>query len=99
MRKLLTKIGRFSLAQIPIEVRPVRFLQTRTQSEIGKFEVALGVQQQVVGLDVPVDEAQLVYGVDGQCSFRDVELRALLRERVLFHEECHHVAAGQEFHY
>lgn len=51
-----------------------------------------GVQQQVVWLDVSVDEAQLVDGVDGQDRLGDVELRGLLGQRVLLHQQGHHVA-------
>lgn len=51
-----------------------------------------GVQQQVIGFDVSVDEAQLVDGVDGQHRLSDVELRGLFRQRVLLHQQRHHVA-------
>lgn len=59
----------------------------------------LGIQQQVIRFDVPMDEAQLVYGVDGERRFRDVKLRALLGQRVLLHQQRHHITAGQELHY
>lgn len=42
---MLTEIRRFSLAQVPVEVRPVRFLQPRAQSKIRQFYVSSGVQQ------------------------------------------------------
>ena len=51
-----------------------------------------GVQQQVVRLDVSVDEAQLVDGVDGQHGLRYVELGGLLCQGVLLHQQRHHVA-------
>ena len=51
----------------------------------------LGIQQQVVGLDVSVDEAECVDGVDGQDGLGDVEPSDVLREYVLPHQECHHV--------
>lgn len=47
----------------------------------------------------PVYESELVYGIDGQSGFGDVELRAFLAQSVFFHEQRHHVAAGQELHY
>lgn len=51
-----------------------------------------GVQQQVVRFDVSVDEAQLVDRVDGQYRLCDVELSGLFRQRVLLHQQRHHVA-------
>ena len=51
-----------------------------------------GVQQQVVWFDVSVDEAQLVDGVDGQHRLSDIELRGLFRQRVLLHQQRHHVS-------
>lgn len=55
-----------------------------------------GVQQQVVWFDVPVDEAQLVDGVDGEDRLCDVELRGLFRQGVLLHQQRHHVAWQQK---
>lgn len=55
-----------------------------------------GVQQQVVWFDVSVDEAQLVDGVDGQNRLGDVELRGLFGQRVLLHQQRHHVAWQQK---
>lgn len=49
---LLTEIRGFRLTQIPIEVRPVRFLQARTQSEIRQFQMAPGVQQQIIRFNI-----------------------------------------------
>ena len=37
--------------------------------------MSVGVQEQVVGLDVAMDEAQLVDVLDGEGSFGDVELK------------------------
>lgn len=51
-RRALTEIGGFRLAQVSVEVGPVRFLQTRTQTKVREFYVAPCVQQQVVRLDV-----------------------------------------------
>lgn len=42
---MLTEVGRFGLAQVPVEVSTVRFLQARAQSEIRQFYVSPGVQQ------------------------------------------------------
>ena len=41
----LTKIRRLRLAQIPVEIGPVGFLQTGAQPKIGELQVTLGVQQ------------------------------------------------------
>ena len=42
-----------------------------------------GVDEDVVGLDVPVDEAELVDGLDGEDALGHVELGHILRERVV----------------
>ena len=39
-----------------------------------------------------MDESELVDGVDGEGGLGDVELRALLAQRVLLHQQRHHVA-------
>lgn len=44
-------------------------------------------------------ESEFVYGIDGQSRFGDVELGAFLAKGVFFHEQRHHVTAGQELHY
>ena len=43
----------------------------------------------------PVDEPELVDGVDGEGGLGDVELCALLAQRVLLHQQRHHVACKQ----
>ena len=86
------------LAEIPVEVCPVGLLEPRAEPEVAQFDVAGGVDEEVVGLDVPVDEAQLVDVGDGQGRLGHVELGAVLGEGVLLHEEGHHVAAGKELH-
>ena len=57
-----------------------------------------GIQQQVVGLDVSVDEAEGVDGVDGEDSLSDVEPSDVLRQDVLPHQQCHHVACGRAWY-
>ena len=42
--------------------------------------------------NIPMDESELVDGVDGEGGLGDVELRALLAQRVLLHQQRHHVA-------
>jgi len=49
------------------------------------------VEEQVVRFDVPVDEAEVVYGVDSQDGLGHVELRLLLCQCVLLHQQRHHV--------
>ena len=39
----------------------------------------------------PVDEAEFVYGLDGERHLGHIELAAFLRERVLLDEQRHHV--------
>lgn len=53
-----------------------------------------GVQEQVVWLDVSVDKAQLMDGVDGQHSLCYVELSSFFCQGVLLHQKGHHVTYG-----
>ena len=84
--------------QSSIVVCPVRLLEASAQTEVGELDVTLAVQEQVVGLDVPVDEAQLVDGLDGQGRLCHVELGSLLRQGVLLHQQGHDVPPWQELH-
>lgn len=45
---------------------------------VGEPSTCLGIQQEVVWLDVPVDKSQLVNGIDGQHCLRNVKLGLLL---------------------
>ena len=45
--------------------------------------------------NIPMDESELVDGVDGEGGLGDVELRALLAQRVLLHQQRHHVACNR----
>ena len=47
--------------------------ESGAEAEVGELDVALGVDENVVGLDVPVDEAHLVHAVDGTRQLGDVE--------------------------
>lgn len=51
----------------------------------------LAVQEEVVRFYVPMDESQLMDGVDGEHGLSDVELRLLFCQSVLLHQQCHHV--------
>ena len=62
--------------------------------------MSLGVQQHVVGLDVPVDVPKPVDGVDGQHHLHDVELGHVFREAVLeFAQQGEKVAAAVVVHH
>ena len=61
--------------------------------------MSVGVEQDVVGLDVAVDVAQLVHGVDGEDHLDDVELGHVLRKSVLeLGEQSQEVAAAVVVH-
>lgn len=68
------------------------------RAEVGQLEVAVLIQQHVVGLDVAVDEAHGVDGVQRQDHLGRVEPGPFLRD-VVVHGECDQVAAGHELHH
>ena len=53
--------------------------------------MSTGVEEEVVRFDIAVDEAHLVDRVDGQRRLGHVELRAVFRQRVLLHQQRHHI--------
>mmetsp|Transcript_13645 Transcript_13645/g.33562 ORF Transcript_13645/g.33562 Transcript_13645/m.33562 type:complete len:577 (-) Transcript_13645:349-2079(-) len=68
------------------------------QPKVAQLHVAVRGQQQVVGLDVPVDVAAHVDVGDGEHRLRDVEARLSLAQDVLAHQQRHHVAPRQVLH-
>lgn len=68
------------------------------RAEIGQLDVAVLVQQHVVGLDVAVDEAHGVDGVQRQDHLRRVEPGPLLGD-VVVHGERDQVTSGHELHH
>eukprot|EP00047_Mylnosiga_fluctuans_P016943 m.57569 g.57569 ORF g.57569 m.57569 type:complete len:382 (+) comp6842_c0_seq1:875-2020(+) len=81
-----------------VEVGAVRLLHAGAQAEVGQLDMAVGIEQQVVWLDVAVDEAQRVDRADRQHRLRDVEPRPVFAERVVAHEHRHHVSPREKFH-
>ena len=69
------------------------------QAQVGELEMAPGVQQHVIRLDVSVDISQSVDRRDGMGRLGHEESGRLLREGVLPHQERHEVAAGEVFHH
>ena len=61
--------------------------------------MTFAIEQQVVGLDVPVDEVQIVDVFDGKSSLCHVELGHLFGQRVLLHEQRHRVASWKKLHH
>ena len=61
------------MLQSSIVVCPVRLLEASAETEVGELDVTLAVQEKVVGLDVPVDEAHLVHAVHSADQLGDVE--------------------------
>ena len=49
-----------------------------------------------MSMSPPVNEAQLVYGLQGEGGLCHVELGGLLGQGVLLHEERHHVTCEME---
>mmetsp|Transcript_97668 Transcript_97668/g.232487 ORF Transcript_97668/g.232487 Transcript_97668/m.232487 type:complete len:427 (+) Transcript_97668:425-1705(+) len=76
----------------------------RAEPKVQKLEVPLGREHQVVGLQIAVDEATLMNGIDGLDELRHVKLCFVHRQLVLFlhvrkevttlHELHHQIDAG-----
>ena len=74
--------------------------QPQTGAEVRQTDMAVGVQEDVVGLDISVDISQLVDGVDGKNHLRDVEASHLLGQPVLeLAEEREEVSAAVVVHH
>lgn len=69
------------------------------ESEVGQFEVSVGVEQYVVGFQVAVDILHFVDGVECEQHFRSIEECLLVGEYVFFHEQIHEVSPGQVLHH
>lgn len=52
----------------------------------------------VYNVGIPMYETELVYCFNGKHAFCNVESSDILRERVVFNEHGHKIAAGQKFH-
>lgn len=55
------EIGGLRLAQIPVELRSMRFFQPRAQPEVRELQMSPCVQKEIVWFDIAVNEAQFVY--------------------------------------
>ena len=69
----MTRILFSWLTIVLIVLRVVGPPEAGAQTKVGQLDVAVGVDQDVVGLDVAVDEAHLVDAVNGAHQLRDVE--------------------------
>lgn len=48
--------------------------------------------------DTPMDEAEVVYGLDRECALGHVKSRNVFRKNIIFHQHRHQVPARQELH-
>ena len=102
--------GRLAVEQTLVVGRVVLLVEAGGETKVGQLDVAVLVDEDVVGLDVaarsasshphdaPMDEAELVDRLERQDALGDVEARDVLGERVVLDQHRHQVAAGQELH-
>lgn len=64
-KKELTKVRRFRLTEISVEIGSMRLLQTRAQPKVRKLYMTPCVQQQVVRFDISVKELARRKGREG----------------------------------
>eukprot|EP00123_Amoebidium_parasiticum_P017429 comp23850_c0_seq1/m.41679 comp23850_c0_seq1/g.41679 ORF comp23850_c0_seq1/g.41679 comp23850_c0_seq1/m.41679 type:complete len:368 (+) comp23850_c0_seq1:444-1547(+) len=84
---------------LPVVVALVALLHARAQPKVRQLDVARGIDQHVVGFDIPVDEVELVDGVQGQGQLSNVMAGGILRECVVADQQGHHVSPGQKLHH
>jgi len=70
-----------------------------TQTHIAQFEMTVPIEKDVVGLEVPVDVAELVDTRDGHNHLGHVLTGGGFREGVFPDEEGHQVPTGEELHH
>lgn len=64
-KKELTKVRRFRLTEISVEIGSMRLLQTRAQPKVRELYMTPCVQQQVVRFDISVKELARRKGREG----------------------------------
>mmetsp|Transcript_20161 Transcript_20161/g.80462 ORF Transcript_20161/g.80462 Transcript_20161/m.80462 type:complete len:412 (+) Transcript_20161:1098-2333(+) len=84
---------------VRVVIAQVVVVDAFAEAEIGQFDVAVPVDEHVVGFQVAVRVAVVVDGGHGLRDLRDVEPRRLFGERVDFDEQRHEVATGEELHH
>ena len=81
-----TEVDWLRLCQVSVIIRSVCFLQARAKTKIGEFQVAICINQKVVWFDVPMDEAELVDGVDCQHRLGHVKLSLVFCQGIFLHQ-------------
>ena len=74
-------------------------MESGAEAEVGELDVAIAVDEYVVGLDVAVYEAERVHALDGARELADVEARQRLVEHLQLDEQIHEVAARHVVHH
>lgn len=82
-----------------IVFRVVGPAETGAEAEVGEFDVAVTVDEDVVWFDVAVDEAHLVHALHRARQLRDVEPRQVLFEDAQFYQQRHQVPARDVIHH
>ena len=68
------------------------------ESKVGEFDVAVSIQEDVVGFEIAVDIFHFVDGIECQQNFCSVKLGLFVGEDVLFDEQIHEIPAGKVLH-
>ncbi len=61
--------------------------------------MASGIDENIVGLDVPVDVVHFVHVLDGQDEFADIKLGLLFCENVFLDEQTQQISSGHPLHH
>jgi hypothetical protein len=69
------------------------------QAVVRNLEVSVSFKENILGLEVPVDEAELMQVLHGKEDLRRIELRSLLCEFLALSQMREHLSASYEIHH
>ena len=73
---------------------PRAVLDDLGEAEVGDLHVAVGVVEDVLGLEIPVDDVEMMQVLEGEHDLRGVEARGLLAVASGATQMCEHLAAA-----
>jgi len=69
------------------------------KAKICQYYVTITVDQNVIGLEVPMDEVNFVHRLDSQNCTSDVKATRLFAQNIFSHKQCHEITTWLKVHY